>query len=68
MPPASTAARPPPEARALLGWPQDRPVVVAVRRLAQRMGLDNLISAMPEVTRQVPETLLMIAGRGPQRR
>ena len=59
--------RPTSEAKALLGWPQDRPVVVAVRRLAQRMGLDNLIRAMPEVTRRVPEALLMIAGRGPQR-
>ena len=53
------------EARERLGWPVDRPVVLAVRRLARRMGLDTLIDAVGEVRRRVPEVLLLIAGRGP---
>ncbi len=51
-------------AREHLGWPSDRPIVFAVRRLARRMGLENLISAMVEVQRQCPEAMLMIAGKG----
>jgi len=51
-------------ARADLGWPGDRPILLSVRRLARRMGLDRLIAAMAEVVRAVPDVLLMIAGRG----
>lgn len=53
------------EARVRLGWPLDRPVILSVRRLARRMGLENLIAAMKEVRREVPEALLLIAGKGP---
>lgn len=52
------------EAREKMGWPDDRPVVLAVRRLVRRMGLEDLVSAMVEVRRQVPEALLLIAGKG----
>jgi glycosyltransferase involved in cell wall biosynthesis len=52
------------EARERLGWPQDRPVVFTVRRLVRRMGLEDLISAAKEVRREVPDLLLMIAGKG----
>ena len=52
------------EARQRLGWPQDRPVFLAVRRLARRMGLENLIAAMDKVRHQYPDVLLMIAGKG----
>jgi glycosyltransferase involved in cell wall biosynthesis len=51
-------------ARAALGWPQDRPIVLSVRRLAARMGLERLIAAMTEIVRRVPEALLMLAGKG----
>ncbi len=54
------------EARAQLGWPRDRRILLSVRRLARRMGLDRLIAAMPEVVRAVPDVLLLIAGRGRQ--
>ncbi|MBN6746157.1 glycosyltransferase family 4 protein, partial [Acidithiobacillus sp. MC2.1] len=47
------------------GWPQDRPIVFAVRRLVRRMGLEDLIEAMVEVRRRVPDVLLLIGGRGP---
>ncbi len=53
------------EARQRLGWAPDRPVVLAVRRLQRRMGLEHLVAAMQEVRRKVPEALLLIAGEGP---
>lgn len=52
------------EARARLGWPGDRPILLAVRRLVRRMGLEVLIEAMAEVVRRRPDVLLLIAGRG----
>ncbi len=55
------------EARALLGWPQDRPIVVSVRRLARRMGLENLIDAIAQLHSDVPDLLLHVAGKGPLR-
>jgi glycosyltransferase involved in cell wall biosynthesis len=54
------------EVRQRLGWPVDRPVVLSVRRLARRMGLENLIDAMRTVRQAVPGVLLLIAGSGPQ--
>lgn len=55
------------EARERLGWPTDRPILLAVRRLVRRMGLEYLIEAMTEVVRRHPDALLLIAGRGPLR-
>ena len=55
------------EARQRLDWPLDRPVVFVVRRLARRMGLENVIAAMVRVKQQVPDVQLMIAGSGPLR-
>ncbi len=52
------------EARMRLGWPNDRKILVSVRRLARRMGLDRLIEAMPAVIRANPDAMLMIVGRG----
>lgn len=51
-------------ARAELGLPTDRPIVLTVRRLAKRMGLENLIDAMAAVVKAVPDALLLIVGRG----
>ena len=53
------------QARHRLGWPQDRPLVLTVRRLQRRMGLETLVAAMKTVRDTVPEALLMIAGQGP---
>lgn len=53
------------EARAILGWPTDRPILLSVRRLRHRMGLDRLIAAMRSVVVAVPEVLLFIGGTGP---
>ena len=53
------------QARAHLGWPPDRPIVLAVRRLAHRMGLEALIDAVADIRTTVPDVLLYIAGTGP---
>ena len=53
------------DARLRLGWPTDRPIVLSVRRLAHRMGLDRLIAAMEHVRESEPDVLLLIAGKGP---
>ncbi len=52
------------EARLRLGWPVDRPTVVAVRRLVHRMGLEHLITAIGQVRRQVDDIILHIVGDG----
>ena len=52
------------EARSHMGWNPDRPTMFVVRRLARRMGLENLITAMQEVCHEEPEALLLIAGKG----
>jgi glycosyltransferase involved in cell wall biosynthesis len=55
------------EARTALGWPTDRPIVLCVRRLVRRMGIDQLIDAAAEVRRSVPDVLVLIAGSGAMR-
>jgi glycosyltransferase involved in cell wall biosynthesis len=52
------------EARLKLGWPTDRPIVLAVRRLVKRMGLDDLIAGVSSLRRTIPDVLVLIAGRG----
>lgn len=52
------------QARVKLGWPQNRPIILAVRRLARRMGLENLITAMNQVRNYHTDALLLIAGKG----
>jgi len=47
-----------------LDLPEDRTILMTVRRLVARMGLENLIDAMKLVTRQHPQTLLLIGGKG----
>ena len=52
------------QARIQLGWSNDRPIIFCVRRLAKRMGLENLIMAIDRVRKQYPDILLYIAGKG----
>ena len=52
------------EARDRLGWEQKRTILFCVRRLAKRMGLENLLQAIARVKTQHPEVLLHIAGKG----
>jgi glycosyltransferase involved in cell wall biosynthesis len=53
------------EARAVLGWPVDRPILLTVRRLAARMGIDTLLTAMTRIRAACPDVLLVIVGKGP---
>jgi glycosyltransferase involved in cell wall biosynthesis len=52
------------DARRRLQLPQDRPIVLAVRRLVRRMGLEDLIEAIKRVKAKQPDVLLLIAGKG----
>ncbi|MGK7895409.1 MAG: glycosyltransferase family 4 protein [Xenococcus sp. (in: cyanobacteria)] len=54
----------PGEARSILNWHQDRPTIFCVRRLAKRMGLENLITAMLAVRDRYSDIMLYIAGKG----
>lgn len=55
------------EARAALRWPTDRRVLLTVRRLVKRQGLENLVAAVGRLRRAHPDLLLLIAGTGPLR-
>jgi len=44
----------------------DQPVVLSVGRLVARKGFDTLLHAWPQVQREVPNAVLVIAGDGPQ--
>ncbi len=52
--------------REQLALPQGPCILLSVRRLTPRMGLDHLIDAMPAVLAQYPHTLLLIGGAGPE--
>ena len=53
------------EARAQLGWPLDRPILVTVRRLTATKGLEQLIDAVKIARDQVPDLFVAIVGTGP---
>ncbi|MFG6094972.1 glycosyltransferase family 4 protein [Leptothoe sp. ISB3NOV94-8A] len=53
-------------ARQKLNLPCDRPIIFTVRRLAKRMGLEQLVKAISIVRSKHPEVLLLIAGKGIQ--
>ncbi len=53
------------EARERLGWPTDRPIILSVRRLVRRVGIDVLIEAGREIVRHHPDLLILIGGTGP---
>lgn len=57
----------PEAARERLRLPLGEPLLLAVRNLVPRMGLDNLVGAMPAVLRTFPRARLILAGEGPLR-
>lgn len=57
-------ANDPKAVRKSLGLPEDRKILLTVRRVVGRMGLENLIDAMKLVTKRHPEALLLIGGKG----
>lgn len=52
--------------RKALGW-GNRPVVLTVGRLQKRKGHDQMIRALVEIRKQVPEVLYAVAGEGEER-
>jgi glycosyltransferase involved in cell wall biosynthesis len=53
--------------RRQLGWPADRTVLVTVRNLVPRMGLEHFIRAVAMVKAARPDMLALIGGEGPLR-
>lgn len=53
--------------RARLGIEDDRHIVLVPARLVERKGHADLIAALPEVARMVPDTQALCAGSGPLR-
>lgn len=51
------------DARDQLGWPRDEPVILAVRQLRSRYGLDTAIRAMASIAKNRP-CILRIVGQG----
>jgi glycosyltransferase involved in cell wall biosynthesis len=47
--------------------PQEKTMLLTVRNLVPRMGLDNLIRAMRDVIDSAPDSLLIIGGTGPMK-
>jgi glycosyltransferase involved in cell wall biosynthesis/SAM-dependent methyltransferase len=56
-----------PGVRAALGLPLDRPILLTVRNLEARMGLDTLLEALGLLVRRIPDVLLLIGGSGSRR-
>lgn len=50
--------------RKALNIPENKFILLTVRRLVARMGLENLIEAMPKVLNFNPDVHLVIAGKG----
>src|SRR5438128_11817878 len=64
---ATDRFKPAPDRRAIrgeLGLSADRPIVLTVRNLEARMGLDNLLGAMAVLKARCPSALLLIGGAG----
>lgn len=53
--------------RTRLQLPQNRTLLLTVRRLVPRMGVDTLIDAMPGILAKHPDVSLIIGGDGPLR-
>ncbi len=51
--------------RRRLGLSENKIILLTVRNLVPRMGLDNLIHAMADVVHQIPDVHLIIGGSGP---
>ncbi|MBI3288148.1 MAG: glycosyltransferase family 4 protein [Elusimicrobia bacterium] len=53
------------EARAHLGWPGSRYIILCPRRLVRRMGLGDLLSACAVARESRPDAFLVVLGKGP---
>src|SRR3546814_2397683 len=50
------------DARARLGLPADRAIILQLGRLVPRKGVDNVIRALACIRESVPDVLLVVAG------
>jgi len=62
-----TPASEPAEVRRQLGLPVDRTILVVVRNLVPRMGLEQFVRAVAIVRDEIPGLLAIIGGEGPLR-
>jgi len=53
------------EVREQLNLPQEKTILLTVRNLVSRMGIENLIRAMQDIVKSVPDIYLIIGGAGP---
>ena len=53
------------EARQRLGWPLNRPILISIRRLVKRVGIDVLIDATRQLVAKHPDLLVLVGGTGP---
>lgn len=51
--------------RERLHLPQEKTILLTVRNLVPRMGIENLIRAMQDIVKSVPDIYLIIGGAGP---
>jgi D-inositol-3-phosphate glycosyltransferase len=56
------------QSRKKLGLPNNRKIVLSVRRLVYKNGLDTLIESVPKVAQKHPDVLFVVAGKGPSRK
>ncbi len=56
------------ESRKKLGLPKNRKIILSVRRLVYKNGLDTLIESASLVARDHPDTLIVVVGKGPSRK
>jgi glycosyltransferase involved in cell wall biosynthesis len=54
--------------REKLGLPKNRKIILSVRRLVYKNGLDTLLESIPLVTQSHPDVLFVVAGKGPSRK
>lgn len=53
--------------KAALGLPVWSPLLLTIRNLEPRMGIDHLLHAMQKVVKTVPDVTLIIGGEGPMK-
>jgi len=53
------------EIRRRLNIPEEKMVLLTVRDLEPRMGLENLVRAFGDILRELPDSYLLIGGHGP---
>ena len=56
------------ESRKKLGLPKNRKIILSVRRLVYKNGLDTLLESVPLVAQNHPDVLFVVAGKGPSRK